>query len=130
MREEETASVPKFIAEISSDFKFFRGVDDRAIFLLFFFHRKTHVLVVGAKASHHEAERIGSVFLFDVHRVNAIALGFAHRLTIAVENLRVNVNGVERYRAHVFLREQHHAGDPKRNDVAACDENGSRVVTF
>ena len=128
MREQEAASVPELVREITTNFELFAGVDDGAVFLLFLLHRETNVLVVGAEACHHETESVRAVLLFDIHRIDTIALGLAHGHAIAVQNLRVDVHRVERNRAHVFLAEEHHAGDPERNDVAARHEHRSRIV--
>lgn len=127
---EEAAGVPQLVAEVSTDFKFFGSVDFRSVFLLFLFHGQTHVLVVGAKACHHEAESIGTVLAFDVHGIHAVAFGLAHGLSVAIQNFRMDIDSVEGDSAHIFLAEQHHAGHPESDDVPAGDQNGSGVVAL
>ena len=57
-----------------------------------------------------------------------LPLRLAHRLAEAVEDLRVDVDVVERHLAHVVQPGHHHAGHPERDDVAARHQHAGRVV--
>ena len=58
-----------------------------------------------------------------VHGVQHIALGLAHLLALRVTDQTVDVDMFERYLAGEMRGHHDHAGDPKEDDVVACDQD-------
>ncbi len=91
-------------------------------------HRQPDVLVAGLHVAQHVAHGVGAVGLDDVHRVDAVALGLAHPLAIAVEDVGVDEDVGEGDVAQVVLARQDHPRHPERDDVAGGDQAGAGVV--
>ena len=92
--------------------------------------RHPHVLRFGGQIGQPKAERIGPKLLDDVDRIDAVALRLRHALAIAVEDLRMDEDLVERHFADVVQAHQHHPRHPKRNNVAAGNQHIGRIVVF
>ena len=58
--------------------------------------RHTDVLRLGGHVGHRVPQGVGPVGVDDIHRIDAVALGLAHGLAAAVEDLGVDVNVIER----------------------------------
>ena len=77
---------------------------------------------------HREAQRVGTVFVDQLQRVDDVALGLGHLLTLLVRHQPVQVDGAERHLGHEMHAHHHHAGDPEEQDVPAGDECVGRIV--
>ena len=59
--------------------------------------RHAVVLRLGGHVHHDETQGVGAVAFDDVERIDAVALALGHRLAEAVEDLRMDVDVVERH---------------------------------
>ena len=57
-----------------------------------------------------------------------LPLHLAHRLAEAVEELRMDVDVMERHLLQVVQPRDHHARHPERDDVAAGDQHAGRIA--
>ena len=63
--------------------------------------RHPHVLRLGRQIGQPEPQGVGPELLDHVDRIDPVALRFRHPLAVAVENLRMDEDLVERHFAHV-----------------------------
>src|SRR5690606_38114326 len=63
-----------------------------------------------------------------IHRVNRVALGFAHLLAFHIAHQSVNIDGVERNAAGQVHAHHDHAGHPEENNVEASYQHAGGQV--
>ncbi len=69
-----------------------------------------------------KAQRIGTVFVDQVKRIDHIAGGFRHLLALGVAHKAVQIDGFEGFLFDHRILHHHHACDPEEEDVLTCDQ--------
>src|SRR5690606_20181811 len=90
---------------------------------LHFFPMEAQILTWGRASQQEEAQRIGPVFLDDIHRVDAVSERFAHFAAFCITNQPMDEDIFKRSLPGEFERLEYHAGNPEENDVVAGDEH-------
>jgi hypothetical protein len=114
VHEGESAGVPQLVAEVSRALRPLLGESD------------VHT-GVGA-ASEGEPQRISTILIKPIQRVDHVALRFGHFLTVGVTDEAVKEYVVKWWPAtHHIQTEHHHPNDPEKEDVVAGNQNAGRV---
>ena len=109
----QSAGIPEFVNEVTIAFDPFFG--------------HFYVTPLGGKGGQGKPEGISAIGVDDIQRVDDVALGLAHFLTLFVPHERVNVNVTKRHVSHKMDSHHHHSGDPEEENVESGHQGGGRI---
>ena len=88
------------------------------------------VASLGGERRQSHAQRVGSVLVDHVQRVDDVALGLAHLLSVFVADQGVDVDVLEGHLVHELEPHHDHPGHPEEDDVEPRDHQRGRVEVF
>ena len=90
--------------------------------------RQPDVLRAGLHLTQHIAHGVTAIALDDIDRIDAVALGLAHPLALAVEDRGVDKDIRKRNIPQVIQPQDDHPGDPQGDDIAPGHQAAAGIV--
>ena len=91
---------------------------------------KAHVLVVGDEGEQVVAHGVCAIFGHEIHGIHAVTLGLGHAAAVFGQDCGVDDHVLEGDLIGEVERAHHHAGHPKRNDVAGGDQGLGGIMAL
>ena len=90
--------------------------------------RQPDILRAGLHLTQHVTHGVAAIALDDIDRIDAVALGLAHPLALAIKNRGVDEDIGKWDIAQVIQPQDDHPGDPQGDDIAPGHQTAAGIV--